>query len=249
MKIINEDIENLKKLGLTSYEARSYITLTSLISATADEISSHTKIPKSKIYNSLKSLANKGFIEIQQERPLIYTANPPLEILKKQKEELDNEIDELIDKLNSNYQSKIIQNPAPIWKINGIEDIIEKEIDMINRANHTIFMRIGFLFENELDQLLDALKRKSIKIKVVLPMKWESKNEIAKKFEEEGIETYFKNLPPVKMMICDSREMLHIYARFDEKNKVIPDSAISILNLYEDVVKHYHKNFEKQVNK
>lgn len=249
MKINNEDIENLKKLGLTSYEARAYILLTSLISATADEISLQSKIPKSKIYNALKSLAKKGYIEIEQERPLVYNAKSPAEVLKKQKEALNKEIDDLTEKLYSNYQTKIKQNPAPIWKINGIENIIEKEIELINMSQQSVSMRIGFLFDDELDQLLNALKKKKLKPNVVVPAKWKNKSDIIDKFEKTGVNLYFKNIPAVKMMICDNKEMLHIYAKFNDENEVIPDSAISIWNQYDEVAKHYQKNFEKQIRR
>ena len=49
----------LKKLGLTMYEAQAYVTLTSLISSTATEISEKSGIPRSKIYEVLKGLVQK----------------------------------------------------------------------------------------------------------------------------------------------------------------------------------------------
>ena len=254
MKIKNEDIENLKKLGLTSYEARAYILLTSLISSTADQISEQSKIPKSKIYNTLKELANKGYIEIEQERPLIYNVKSPKETIEKQKQILNEEIDNLCYKLNSNYESKIKQNPAPIWKINGIENIIEKEMEMINRAKKTISMRIGFLFSEEIEPLLHILKKKSknTQINIIVPAIWkndEDKKRIIENLNKNRINVYLKDIPPVKMIICDSEEMLHIYAKFNQENEIITHSAISIWNQYEEVAKHYQKNFEKQIKK
>ena len=81
-----EDINLLKQLGLTTYEAKAYITLSSLIQATADEISDKSDIPRSKIYDVLKRLNSKDYIKIESGRPLTYHVNPPINVLKREKE-------------------------------------------------------------------------------------------------------------------------------------------------------------------
>ena len=47
---MDDNIATLKGIGMTMYEAQAYVTLTSLISATADEVSQNSGIPRSKIY-------------------------------------------------------------------------------------------------------------------------------------------------------------------------------------------------------
>ena len=50
---MDENISTLKGIGLTMYEAQAYVTLTSLIQASADEVSKSSGIPRSKIYDIL----------------------------------------------------------------------------------------------------------------------------------------------------------------------------------------------------
>lgn len=87
-----EDINLLKQLGLTTYEAKAYITLSSLIQATADEISDKSDIPRSKIYDVLKRLNSKDYIKIESGRPLTYHVNPPINVLKREKKNLSEEL-------------------------------------------------------------------------------------------------------------------------------------------------------------
>ena len=59
---VNRDtLKALKIMGLTDYESRTYLALTSIISGTATEVSRVSEVPRSKIYQVLKSLEKKGF--------------------------------------------------------------------------------------------------------------------------------------------------------------------------------------------
>ena len=75
---MDENISVLKGIGLTMYEAQAYVTLTSLISSTASEIAEESGIPRSKIYDVLKELAKKNFIEVEDGRPLTYNVKSPV---------------------------------------------------------------------------------------------------------------------------------------------------------------------------
>ncbi|MBO6274491.1 MAG: TrmB family transcriptional regulator, partial [Methanobrevibacter sp.] len=93
---MNDDVHLLKGIGLTMYEAQAYITLTSLISATAVEISEKSNIPRSKIYDVLKSLNEKNYLEIEDGRPLTYNVKSPVEVLSREKERLNRQIEDSI---------------------------------------------------------------------------------------------------------------------------------------------------------
>ena len=51
----NKTIDSLKKLGLSTYESTVYLSMTYMISGTATEISSNSNVPRTKIYDVLKS--------------------------------------------------------------------------------------------------------------------------------------------------------------------------------------------------
>ncbi|MCR5026730.1 MAG: transcriptional regulator [Methanobrevibacter sp.] len=251
---MNDDVHLLKGIGLTMYEAQAYVTLTSLISATATEISEKSEIPRSKIYDVLKKLYEKEYIEIEDGRPLIYNVKSPVEVLSREKEKLNIRIDDTITTLTNVYENGMSQVQAPIWRIYGVEKIINQEVEIIKRAKTSVNMRIGFLFEGEAEALIKAFKRRtSLKVNILAsPICYINNEEvdIIKMFEEANINIKKADIPFVKVLISDSKEMMHTYTKFSkDKREVIPETAIGIWNKYEDVAKNYDERFMNQLAK
>ena len=225
---MDENISVLKGIGLTMYEAQAYVTLTSLISSTASEIAEESGIPRSKIYDVLKELAKKNYIDVEDGRPLTYNVKSPVEVLGRERERVNSEIDDTITRLTYIYENGMSHVQAPIWRIYGVEKIIAQELEIIKRAKKSINMRIGFLFENEGESLVKALKnRTDLKINIQKA-----------------------DIPFVKLIISDSKEMMHTYTKFSEdKRNVIPETAIGIWNKYEDISRNYDERFMNQLKK
>jgi sugar-specific transcriptional regulator TrmB len=251
---MDENISTLKVIGLTMYEAQAYVTLTSLIQGSADEVSKNSDIPRSKIYDVLKKLNEKDFIEVEDGRPLTYIAKSPVEVLSREKENITSQIDDTITRLTNIYENGMSQVQAPIWRIYGVEKIINQEVEIIKRAKNTVNMRIGFLFEGEGEALIDAFKkRRSLKVNILASPTCHISNEeinIIKMFKDAGINIQKADIPFVKVMISDSKEMMHTYTKFSEdKRNVIPETAIGIWNKYEDVARNYDERFMNQLGK
>ena len=251
---MKEDVTVLKGIGLTLYESEAYLTLTSLISATATEIAEKSGIPRSKIYDVLKGLVEKNFIEVEDGRPQIYHVKSPVEVLNREKERIDGEIDDAISRLTNIYENGMSQVQAPIWRIYGVEKIISQELEIIKRAKTSVNMRIGFLFEGEGEALIKAFKnRPSLNVNILAsPTCYVNDEEvnIIRLFKDANINIQKADIPFVKVMISDSKEMMHTYTKFSEdKRNVIPQTAIGIWNKYEDVARNYDERFMNQLKK
>jgi sugar-specific transcriptional regulator TrmB len=251
---MDENINTLKGLGLTMYEAQAYVTLTSLISSNATEISRQSEIPRSKIYDVLKGLVKKNFIEVEDGRPLTYIVKSPVEVLSREKDKKISEIDDTITRLTYIYENGMSQVQAPIWRIYGVEKIIAQELEIIKRAKTSINMRIGFLFDGEGEALVKALKNRSdLRINILAsPVCYinDEKFDIIQLFKDNDINIQKADIPFVKLIISDSKEMMHTYTKFSEdKRNVIPETAIGIWNKYEDIAKNYDDRFMTQLKK
>ena len=85
---INADrIRKLMDHGLTEYQARVYLTLLDLGTATASQVTPHARVPRTRIYATMSQLHEKGLVEIIPETPLRYKPVPFERFLAKTVEE------------------------------------------------------------------------------------------------------------------------------------------------------------------
>ncbi|MCL2157205.1 MAG: TrmB family transcriptional regulator [Methanobrevibacter sp.] len=246
----NKTIDSLKKLGLSTYQALVYLSLTYMISGTASEISTNSSVPRSKIYDVLKILGEKGFVDIERGRPLKYHVVPPKEVFQHRKEKILEELEETEMKLNYAYESQLSKIPAPIWLIHGTERIIKKELEIISRAKKTVNIRMGFLFKNEIDQLIEKFNRlikRGVEINILAsPYSYvdNKKINIIRELKDSEVNIMKADLPFVKMIVRDGKEMIHIFTKFSGKERsVISNTAIGVWNQYEDIAKNYDERF------
>ena len=84
-----EVLNSLRQLGLNQYEAKAYYALANFGIHTAGELAERAELPRPRIYDVLTELQGKGFVLIQQGRPVKYAALPigeAVKTLKKQRQ-------------------------------------------------------------------------------------------------------------------------------------------------------------------
>jgi len=234
-------IEALKNLGLSDYETRAYIANISLISATATEISLESNVPRSKIYEILKSLAKKGFVEIEKGKPLKFNVVPPHEIFETSRREIKERLDDAETELNFIYENQIPKVPAPIWLVNGPEKNVNKELEIISRAKNSLFILGGFMFQNEIPELkkrLNKVIKRGVTTKMVLAPSCvidDDKIDIVKEIGELDCEMKIFQVPHIKIVIRDEKEMIITFCKRIENN-LISQTAIGIWNQHNEFV-------------
>ena len=152
----DEIVGGLRKLGLTEYEARSYAALVGLGEATAREVHEASGVPRTRVYDILKDLTEKGFAEFVQGSPTYYRAIEPERVIERLKEELLEAANRSANELkNLNLETSF---PTPVWCVRNEWGIKNRVRDIIKRADDelTIFCRSPeFLKEHRFDLLSD----------------------------------------------------------------------------------------------
>ncbi len=241
MTVSRETIEALESLGLTDYETRTYVALNSLISGTATEISQASHVPRSRTYNILKSLASKGFLEINRGKPLTFTVIPPHEVFEKNKNNIRRKLERAEAELNVIYENQIPQVPAPIWILHGPDKIVNKEMEIISRAKKSIFVMGGLMFPGEPAKLrmnLQKTLKKGIDTRILTAPTCNVDGvevPVMEVLEELPTETKFFPVPYIKLVVRDQQEMLIAFCKLSGKT-AISETAICIWNQYEEFV-------------
>jgi|GEM_PF-1243449 len=113
----DERLKKLMDMGLTEYQARVYLALLKLGKTTAGEIPSESKVPRTRIYSTLKGLHEKGLVEIIPEKPAKYAPVKIQHFLESQVNSLRNKAQELetsFDTLSKEFA--IVEEPRGIPK-------------------------------------------------------------------------------------------------------------------------------------
>ncbi|AEA46466.1 TrmB family transcriptional regulator [Archaeoglobus veneficus] len=130
-------IENLRKLGLSEYEAKVYVTLVGLGKASAREIHEASGVPRTRIYDVLEKLASKGFVDIEEGEPKRFRAVDPRKVIEKLKMDVVKAADDCILELEKLKLTKR-REFSPVWVMRGDWNILEKIRDAIMEAREEI---------------------------------------------------------------------------------------------------------------
>ena len=66
----SKTLDALRNIGLNKYERNLWVALLSRGSSTAGELSDISNVPRSRCYDVLESLADKGFVVVQPGKPI-----------------------------------------------------------------------------------------------------------------------------------------------------------------------------------
>lgn len=249
-------INSLKKLRLNRCKALVYIGLNKIKTGQADEISEVSKSPCSRIYDVLKELNRKGFVEIEGGKSLKYKIIPPSKIFK-EKNKLIEELENTEKKLEKLYNDELDEIQAPIWLIHSSENIIEKEVGIIRKARKTITCSISFLLEGERKAMIKAFNEipRNVEIKILANQFFyvnTQKIDIIKIFKDtklDNLEIIQSDLPRMKLLIVDEKELIRTFTRFTgENNEILAQTAIGVHNTYEDICKNFSRHILKEFN-
>jgi len=207
---------------LNIYETKVWLALLSKGIATAGEVAEISNVPRSRTYDVLKSLERQGFAIEKIGKPVKYVALKPATVLEKLKGDFLKEAKEKVDTLAKLKETDDYQQIELLYK-EGVEPTKAEEISGTFRGKHNIYSQLremmskaskNVILATDLDALkekikilrpvLENLKRKGIKVKIIANGTAEEIKEIAKEIKVDIRKTDLD----ARFCIVDNNELM-----------------------------------------
>ena len=224
-------IQVLKLFGLSDYEARALVALISRGALTAKEVAEISGIPRTSVYDVMKSLLSKGFVETYG-KPLKFKALKAEEIISILKRRVNNNLDYLkqeLPKLETKEVDEII-----IYR----EDLVLEKLRQLVLESRKVIMGIASYIPAEVRKILEN-KNKGCKLILVSSNATEVVGAEAYEFKrKEEILSKFKDFCH-GLFVFDEKKALVIFLNklkigvLSDNEGVIQFSKMLILSLIE----------------
>ena len=164
MSSINRLRGILGRLGLGTYEVRTYLALVEGGPMTAREAAEAAGVPYSRIYSVLKRLESLGAVSKTGGRPERFFAMPPIQVYGKLVDSVERvvgELRELMEGLQAVYESRYLERrhlseSTFLNIIRGREQILSFAVDVLEGASEKVYVALPYM--ELLDyRLIDAI--------------------------------------------------------------------------------------------
>ncbi|GGA24051.1 TrmB family transcriptional regulator [Paenibacillus physcomitrellae] len=162
----SEMIRMLQDLNFTEYEAKAYLALLDKSPLSGYAISLNSGVPRSKIYEVLSGLVERGEIIVSHEEPALYTPLPPQELIRLKKNKMKSSLDAAAEALSRYTQAAA--NREQIWNITGSEAILSRTAEAIGRAGERVLLEIWTEEAKMLEPELRQAAARGVEILIVV---------------------------------------------------------------------------------
>lgn len=152
----NDTVAILKELDFSEYEAKAYLALLENAPLTGYGVALNSGIPRSKVYEVLGNLADRGDVLVSRDEKPLYAPIPPKELLssrKQRSEELFQEAEKALHRYTLSAETR-----ESIWNIAGREAIFRRIRETMKRSEHRIMLE---LWEEDALELEESLRQEA----------------------------------------------------------------------------------------
>lgn len=236
-------LTSLRKLGLTTYEAKTYLALLRFGALTASEISSITGVPYPKVYTSIEKLKSLNLVDVAEQRPLMFKVESPSKSLEALKDKIVEDIQKTSDFLVSELTP--LYNAISKMRFYGRTNVLGKSrisrtiSKMISKTSKSLSISLPvyeLIPHNKLLQALSKLSKKSIAIRLMV-----QNDELEKKAGDMGFEVR-KTTAPLPLIVISDDKTVMIVNKFETEDGL--EQWSGIISSCPECIKNVVKMFQ-----
>ncbi len=248
-----------KHLGLTRYEAKAMITLLNYGKCTADRVTSLSAIPLPRVYDTMNSLAKRGFISVSRTRPETFKAIDPKRLfdilIEEEKKKMQKRVTELKDVMPQimKHIKKLEQTPEE--ETEEILALVKKRVNMRKDRDyfHSIAKKEMLVFAGDISWIRhaeDAIRstiRRKVKYNVIYCKKNKASMANARKLKKLGAKVkHYADTGDLRCIVVDKKWISIVLKKF----KTAGEPEYSIININNSLIaevfaKYFYSLWEK----
>ena len=126
-------VEQLMDFGLTSYEAKAYVSLAGLGPSEPKKVADDARIPYPSAYTALKALRTKGWVDLVVKKPVTYRAVKPTSV----RSMVSSRLEDTFKELQKVYRSEPTEEAELVYTLRGNERVLAKIYEMLRGAKES----------------------------------------------------------------------------------------------------------------
>lgn len=139
-------MDALKGIGLNLYERKLWVALLARGTSTAGELSEISNVPRSRSYDILQSLADKGFVVVQTAKPLKYVAISPSDALDRAKKKIEEDMKTTVDRIDDMKKSPLMKELSSVFS-HGLDMVAPEEMTGALKGKYSVTQQMTAMFK------------------------------------------------------------------------------------------------------
>ena len=154
-------VEQLERFGLSNYAARTFVALASLGTGTARDVSEVSEVPRTRVYDAIDELHDRGLVDIQNSSPRQFWAISAETASRLFEHELQHRTEILRTALGELEPVERKAEQRGVWTVDGQMPVTTRVLEFFDSAEEEIvYMTVEDLLTEELiEGLADAAHR------------------------------------------------------------------------------------------
>ena len=204
-------IEQLEHFGLSTYAARTFVALASLGTGTARDVSQVSEVPRTRVYDAIDELHERGLVDVLQSSPKRFWAISAESASRTFEHELEHRADRLRTALGELEPVERRAEQRGVWTVDGQMAVTDRVLEFFEEAEEEIvFMTVEDLLAEELIVALGEAAERGVSIKLA-----GVSDDVQGRVQDDvpGAETFeslwvWTDTPAGRLMMVDGRKTL-----------------------------------------